>query len=513
MLGESRQAYWDHRLEPLGPHTRHGRPGYYENGQPIWGRETFGGRLLRGLGLLAAGSTGVALLPMFWPVGAGLIIWGGLDTIVACTDTLQAGTLAWSMNQARIAEHNGIVALERGDHRTAARAFTEAVHRHRQHCRLASLLPSHLAGEWSHPDDRSDEWAPVLDAVGRLLRHGTTAPHHLDRAESLAHYAWRAVGNSRRADRLIMAQRRRLPKDLRARYTERQQDRLCLGLMLTTVGRSIGARGLVAAGMEALIEAQALLQSIGDEEYLPGVMLEMEALRQRPAPTTPSADLSLARPAVAVDPASPDLTGVAEDMRAMLQSGAYHVVVRELDGERFLFPNVLPTEIVVTPRSPAPVASAGRWRDVVIPTALHSGEQGWEPTDDFILHLQRTISPPDPENYVGRFSYHPLSQEFLPGTITVRHHQTVQRFGSHPFNSYVRGIYVRTQRILLLRCYFNPLTPDDRFNPYGYYDPAIDQEMTTRTLQMLMRNGLPRDLKVVAYVASNEVVQRYTGFV
>ena len=72
------------------------------------------------------------------------------------------------------------------------------------------------------------------------------------------------------------------------------------------------------------------------------------------------------------------------------------------------------------------------WCNISIPLELQKGHQKWEPTDEFILHMQRTIMIPGTSNYVGRFSYDPITKEFLPSLISVTHHTTIDRFGSVP---------------------------------------------------------------------------------
>jgi hypothetical protein len=204
-----------------------------------------------------------------------------------------------------------------------------------------------------------------------------------------------------------------------------------------------------------------------------------------------------------------DLWVGLEDCIDLLKTGRYEVLTRTEDGARFVFPITEPElhnafDIKSTHR---PISCIDDFT-VVIPTMLKSGYHGWSSTDDFILHMR-------PDNlgqyydkiaYVGRFSYEPESREFLPDTIQVAHNNTIRNYGTYPFNNYVRGIYSRENRLILIRAYFNPLDKEGHFDSYMAYDPDMDREKTIQTLKMLSENGLPDDVTIITR-ANNELIK------
>jgi hypothetical protein len=204
-----------------------------------------------------------------------------------------------------------------------------------------------------------------------------------------------------------------------------------------------------------------------------------------------------------------DLWRGLEDCIDLLKTGKYEVLTRTEDGAKFVFPITEPElhnafDIKSVHR---PISSIDDFT-VAIPPMLKSGYHGWSSTDDFILHMRpdNLNSYYDKIAYVGRFSYEPESGEFLPATISVAHNYTIMKLGSHLFNEYIRGIYVRGSKLILLRAYFNPLDKDGHFDPYMAYDPDIDREKTIQTLKMLSENGLPDDVTIITR-ANNDLIK------
>lgn len=134
----------------------------------------------------------------------------------------------------------------------------------------------------------------------------------------------------------------------------------------------------------------------------------------------------------------------------------------------------------------------------------------WLPRGEFILDMvpERHGFVGD-RAYVGRFSYHPFSQEFLPDVLASRHSETIRRAGSHPFNEYQRGIYVRERQTVLLRPYWNPLDEHGAFDPYQGFDPTTNEFVTNTTVRMLRQRGLPHNVVVLKNV-NNRIVKEYT---
>jgi len=202
---------------------------------------------------------------------------------------------------------------------------------------------------------------------------------------------------------------------------------------------------------------------------------------------------------------------VPEDMLPMLNTGHYQMITCEEDGETYLFP-ILESEVIDNLDIDIPKITNTGWSNVKIPDIFTNGHFLWEPTDNFILHMYRPVMNLDDSNYVGRFSYDPITQEFLPSLISIPHHITINRRGNELYNKYIRGIYVKSKKVLLLKAYFNPLTPTGEFNPYGYYNRDEDRLKTRKTLEMLVLNGLPKDTRLIVHVTDNKIVKKYTNY-
>lgn len=205
-----------------------------------------------------------------------------------------------------------------------------------------------------------------------------------------------------------------------------------------------------------------------------------------------------------------------QDMLIMARTGQYKIVVREADGERFIFP-ITDTAVMTYGEISDEIESSSlnleTWLGVNIPEVYTSpGFLQWIKTDDCILHMKRPHLPDDhQENYVGRFSYNPNTNEFLPSMISLSHNDSIRAHGNRPFNEYIRGIYVREKKTLLLKAYFNPLDENGKFDPTRGYDRELDRIMTMKTLEMLVRNGLPTDVLIIVH-ANNTDVGKYTPF-
>ncbi len=206
---------------------------------------------------------------------------------------------------------------------------------------------------------------------------------------------------------------------------------------------------------------------------------------------------------------------IPDDVRQVLFNGGYRIVVREKDGEQFVFPITEPEmidskDITDETSDDSPVDG---WSGVKIPSVYSEpGHWQWVKTDDFILHMKRPFLADDHhENFVGRFSFDPETMEFLPSVISMPHNDSIRSRGSRPFNYYMRGIYVRDKKVLLLKAYYNPLNEKNEFDPDKLYDHDLDRVMTTKTLEMLAHNGLPKDLLIIVH-ANNDDVGKYTRY-
>jgi hypothetical protein len=200
-----------------------------------------------------------------------------------------------------------------------------------------------------------------------------------------------------------------------------------------------------------------------------------------------------------------DIPPGLEDCTYLLMTGKYEVVRCESDGENYVFPKTVPQSVDALPLENR---TDEGWSMVRIPQELCEGYQGWEKMDDFILHMRRGILPEDRTNYVGRFSYEPDTLEFLPSLISVSHHDTIRRFGSYAYNRYIRGIYIMERDVVVLKAYFNPLDATGNFNPYGGYDRELDTYYAHKTIEMLRRNGLTRNHKIIIH-ANNDVLSAF----
>jgi hypothetical protein len=191
----------------------------------------------------------------------------------------------------------------------------------------------------------------------------------------------------------------------------------------------------------------------------------------------------------------------------------YGVYISKFDGWDYKFPKVDPirSDRIEDMRKSESLPSAvnGQWLGVEIVPEQREGYFSWAPTDDFILHMRPQHSlPKDPYAQVGRFSYEPESGEFLMGRIDQKHAATINQFGRHGFNRYVRGIYITDPKLILIRAYFDPLDENGVYDDNIEFDPEIDQQKTDKTLEMLIKNNLPSDAGIITRV-DNEAVKKF----
>ena len=191
----------------------------------------------------------------------------------------------------------------------------------------------------------------------------------------------------------------------------------------------------------------------------------------------------------------------------------YGVYISTHDGWDYKFPIVDPVRLEnIAARLDAhdiPHAVQGNWLNVRIVPAQREGYYGWVHTDEFILNMRPAVSLTDYKYaFVGRFSFEPESQEFLMGRLDTAHAATIKQFGSHPFPNYVRGIYLRDRKLIIIRAYFNPLDEHGIFHDEYEYNPELDDQKADKTLEMLIRNNLPRDVEVITRV-DNKTVKKF----
>lgn len=192
----------------------------------------------------------------------------------------------------------------------------------------------------------------------------------------------------------------------------------------------------------------------------------------------------------------------------------YEIRVCEFDGWDYQFPITEPERIKELGKietNNREISTIDDWVDVNIPYKLKEGYLSWSPTDEFILNMRPNSAVDDDKNaYVGRFSYNPSTKEFLPSKISTSHASSIKQFGSSIYNKYIRGIYVRDKETILLRPYYDPMDEDGKFNPHKHYDRELDKEKTWATIEMLAKNGLQKNHKIITKV-NNDFVKEFIG--
>jgi hypothetical protein len=134
------------------------------------------------------------------------------------------------------------------------------------------------------------------------------------------------------------------------------------------------------------------------------------------------------------------------------------------------------------------------------------------PESDFILDMTPSVSK-NPDEYVGRFSYHPTAHEMLLGRISQSHASLKHKFGNHEFNEYQRGIYVKPKRLIMIRPYYNPLDENGEFDPYKGFDKVTNDLVTELTITMLEDNNMPPDIRILKNVNNDDVKEHVKFFV
>ncbi|RME31035.1 hypothetical protein D6789_03940, partial [Candidatus Woesearchaeota archaeon] len=166
---------------------------------------------------------------------------------------------------------------------------------------------------------------------------------------------------------------------------------------------------------------------------------------------------------------------VVQRLNQQASSVQYELVRCAVDGYWYIAPQPEPTEMSVEDADVAPP-----FTNVVIPPM---GNRRWLRNGENILDMTLEIDGvPQQDSYVGRFSYQPFTGEFLPDVLASHHHETIHQYGSHSFNEYQRGIYVRPRRTLLLRPYWNPVDEHGRFDPYQAFDYEVSSLVTNTTV-------------------------------
>ena len=192
----------------------------------------------------------------------------------------------------------------------------------------------------------------------------------------------------------------------------------------------------------------------------------------------------------------------------------YEVRLCEYDGWDYQFPITEPERIEELGKiktSNRDISTIDDWVDVNIPQKLKQGYLGWFPTDNFILHMKPNNAINDDKSaYVGKFSYNPATKEFLPSKISTPHTLTITPFGSSIYNKYIRGIYMREKETILLRPYYDPIDENGKFNSNKHYNPELDKEKTWATIEMLAKNGLQKNHKIITRV-NNDSVDEFIG--
>ncbi len=152
------------------------------------------------------------------------------------------------------------------------------------------------------------------------------------------------------------------------------------------------------------------------------------------------------------------------------------------------------------------------FKDVIFSDKQFSNDHyAWElnPESDFILDMIPKAA--SPKYVAGRFSYNPIEKEFLFDGLRSSHSATIDRFGNFEFNEYQRGIYLEDKRLILFRPYFNPKNEKGEFDAYKGIDYEQNNIMTDITINMLQKNNMPKDMKIITNI-NNNTLRRYVSF-
>jgi len=108
---------------------------------------------------------------------------------------------------------------------------------------------------------------------------------------------------------------------------------------------------------------------------------------------------------------------------------------------------------------------------------------------------------------IGKFSWHPMSGEFLPTAREDVHAYSIHNLGSHDYDEYVRGIVLPKQKTVATRPWYpdpNMFIMDKRGANY------LSAEAQKACRNMLKRAGLPSDWKFQMNT-TNDILERTTG--
>jgi len=108
---------------------------------------------------------------------------------------------------------------------------------------------------------------------------------------------------------------------------------------------------------------------------------------------------------------------------------------------------------------------------------------------------------------IGKFSWHPMSGEFIPTSREDMHSYSIHNLGSHEFDEYVRGIVMPKQQLVATR----PWYPDpDMFMKDRRGANYLSTEAQKTCRAMLKRAGLPNGWKFQMNT-TNDLLEKTTG--
>ncbi len=205
---------------------------------------------------------------------------------------------------------------------------------------------------------------------------------------------------------------------------------------------------------------------------------------------------------------------VITDLNKNSQGITYELRKSERDGYYYITPITEGIEAAVNDTKdlhPRVAEASSHWTDIIFSDKQFSDTYfAWSknPKSDFILDMIPNNTE-NPQDYTGRFSYHPIEKELLLASLSIAHSATISQFGNFEFNEYQRGIYVREKKIILIRPYFNPKDKEGNFDPYTGFDKQANDLVTNITIRMIKDNGLPYNVKIIRDV-DNKIVKKYT---
>lgn len=130
-----------------------------------------------------------------------------------------------------------------------------------------------------------------------------------------------------------------------------------------------------------------------------------------------------------------------------------------------------------------------------VPKAVH---RSWNIDESNILN-STTLTGGE----LGKFSWHPLTGEFIPDDLHGNHASSINNFGSSPFDAYVRGIVLHDRKLVTTR----PWMPDRSVTGEDASILAFEGQHSAK--EMLQRYGLPSNWDF-QYNTSNTLLQEMT---